>query len=155
LNSHATSVERVAVESTRRRVPVPEPASSEPGTQETVVSLVDAAFVRIATLVAALAITGVVLVWVLVAAFKPLPGRDVTMATGPPGSAYAHFAERYQQIMAREGVRLHLVPTNGAVADLERLRDPAAGVSAGFSEMGFNLRLHIRALRQRVESSAS
>jgi TRAP-type uncharacterized transport system substrate-binding protein len=58
------------------------------------------------------------------------------MATGPPGSAYAHFAERYQQIMARDGVRLHLVPTNGAVADLERLRDPASGVSAGFVQSG-------------------
>ena len=97
---------------------------------------VDAAFARIAALVAALAITGAVLVWALVAALKPLPGRDVTMATGPPGSAYAHFAERYRQIMARDGVRLHLVPTNGAVANLERLRDPAAGVSAGFVQSG-------------------
>jgi TRAP-type uncharacterized transport system substrate-binding protein len=75
-------------------------------------------------------------VWTLVAAFKPLPGRDVTIATGPPGSAYAQFAERYRQIMARDGVRLHLVPTNGAVANLERLRDPAAGVSAGFVQSG-------------------
>ncbi len=77
-----------------------------------------------------------VLVWTLIAAFKPLPGRDVTIATGPPGSAYVHFAERYRQIMARDGVRLHLVPTNGAVANLELLRDPKAGVSAGFVQSG-------------------
>jgi TRAP-type uncharacterized transport system substrate-binding protein len=77
-------------------------------------------------------ITAVVLLWALFAALRPLPGRDVSIATGTAGSAYADIAERYREILARDGVRLHLVPTNGAVENLERLRDARAGVDAGF-----------------------
>jgi TRAP-type uncharacterized transport system substrate-binding protein len=79
-----------------------------------------------------LIITAVVLLWALFAALRPLPARDVSIATGTAGSAYADIAERYRKILARNGVRLHLVPTNGAVENLERLRDARAGVDAGF-----------------------
>ena len=34
------------------------------------------------------------------------------------------------------GVRLHLVPTKGAVENLERLRDPRSGVDVGFVQAG-------------------
>jgi TRAP-type uncharacterized transport system substrate-binding protein len=79
-----------------------------------------------------LIITAVALLWAFFAALRPLPGRDVSIATGTAGSAYADIAERYREILARDGVRLHLVPTNGAVDNLERLRDTRAGVDAGF-----------------------
>jgi TRAP-type uncharacterized transport system substrate-binding protein len=79
-----------------------------------------------------LTITAVVMVLALFAALRTLPGRDVSIATGTAGSAYADIAERYREILARDGVRLHLVPTNGAVENLERLRDARAGVDAGF-----------------------
>ena len=79
-----------------------------------------------------LIITVIVLLWVLFAALRPLPGRDVSIATGTAGSAYADIAEHYREILARDGVRLHLVPTNGAVENLERLRDARTGVDAGF-----------------------
>jgi TRAP-type uncharacterized transport system substrate-binding protein len=46
------------------------------------------------------------------------------------------LAESYREILARSGVRLHLVPTDGAVADLERLRDPRNKVDAGFVQAG-------------------
>jgi TRAP-type uncharacterized transport system substrate-binding protein len=77
-----------------------------------------------------------VLLWALFAALRPFPGRDVSIATGPVGSAYAQIAERYRAILARDGVRLHLVPTNGAVENLERLRSARAGVDAGFVQAG-------------------
>ena len=83
-----------------------------------------------------LIITAVVLLWALFAALRPLPGRDVSIATGTAGSAYADIAERYREILERDGVRLHLVPTNGAVENLERLRDVRAGVDAGFVQAG-------------------
>ncbi len=83
-----------------------------------------------------LIITAVVLLWALFAALRPLPGRDVSIATGTADSAYADIAERYREILARDGVRLHLVPTNGAVENLERLRDARAGVDAGFVQAG-------------------
>jgi TRAP-type uncharacterized transport system substrate-binding protein len=89
-------------------------------------------FFRTSTGIAVLIITAVVLLWALFAALRPLPGRDVSIATGTAGSAYADIAERYREILARDGVRLHLVPTHGAVENLERLRDARAGVDAGF-----------------------
>jgi hypothetical protein len=86
--------------------------------------------------IAALIITAGVLLWTLFAALRPLPKRDVSIATGPPGSAYVQVAERYREVLARNGVRLHLVPTDGAVANLERLRDSRNGVDAGFVQAG-------------------
>ena len=74
--------------------------------------------------------------WALFAALRPLPGRDFSIATGAEGSAYTQVAERYREILARDGVRLHLVPTNGAVENLQRLRDPHAEVEAGFVQAG-------------------
>jgi TRAP-type uncharacterized transport system substrate-binding protein len=91
---------------------------------------------RTPTGIAVLIITAIVLLWALIAALRPLPGRDVSIATGPPGSAYTRTAERYREVLARYGVRLHLVPTNGAVENLGRLRDPQAGVDAGFVQSG-------------------
>ena len=70
------------------------------------------------------------------ASLRPLPGRDLAMATGPAGSTYALAGERYRQILARNGVRLHLVPTNGAIDNLRLLQDPHSGVGAGFVQAG-------------------
>jgi TRAP-type uncharacterized transport system substrate-binding protein len=77
-----------------------------------------------------------VLLWTLFAVLRPLPGRDLAIATGPPGSAYARAAERYRKILARNGVRLRLVPTNGAVDNVRKLKDPKSGVDAGFVQAG-------------------
>jgi len=93
-------------------------------------------FLRTSAGIAALIVTAGVILWVLLAVLRPLPGRDVTIATGPPGSVYAQSAERYRKILARDGVRLRLVPTNGAVENLERLRDPRSGVDVGFLQAG-------------------
>jgi len=92
-------------------------------------------FLRTSVGIAVIVTVGVLL-WALFVALRPLPGRDVTIATGPPGSVYAQAAERYREILARDGVRLRLVPTRGAVENLERLRDARSGVDAGFVQAG-------------------
>lgn len=58
------------------------------------------------------------------------------MATGPADSTYGLAGERYRQILARDGVRLHLVPTNGAVDNIRLLNDPRSGIEAGFVQAG-------------------
>jgi TRAP transporter TAXI family solute receptor len=93
-------------------------------------------FLRTSAGIAALIVTAAVTLWVLFAALRPLPGRDVTIATGPPGSVYAQSAERYRKILARDGVRLRLVPTKGAVENLELLRDPRSRVEVAFLQAG-------------------
>jgi TRAP-type uncharacterized transport system substrate-binding protein len=93
-------------------------------------------FYKTPAAIAVLIVTGAVLLWVLFVVLRPLPGRDLTIVTGPEGSAYAQAAEHYREILARHGVRLHMVSTDGAVGNLERLRDLRARVDAGFVQAG-------------------
>jgi TRAP-type uncharacterized transport system substrate-binding protein len=97
---------------------------------------IDRRFARSGIGILLIAVTVAVLLWTLFATLRPLPGRDVSIATGPPGSVYALAAERYRQILARDHVRLHFVPTNGAVDNVRRLKDPKSGVDAGFVQAG-------------------
>jgi len=74
--------------------------------------------------------------WIAISVLRPMPERSLTMATGPAGGAYGVFGERYRAILAREGVHLHLVPTNGSYDNAARLRDPSSGVSVAFVQAG-------------------
>ena len=85
---------------------------------------------------AAALILAAVAAWWLVAVWKPAPPRELKMATGPAGSAYAEYGTRYRERLARSGIQLTLVPTEGAVANLALLRDDASGVGAGFVQAG-------------------
>src|SRR6185436_10694173 len=88
------------------------------------------------TSVAAALILAAVAAWWLVAVWKPAPPRELKMATGPAGSAYAEYGARYRERLARSGIQLTLVPTEGAVANLALLRDAVSGVGAGFVQAG-------------------
>jgi ABC-type amino acid transport substrate-binding protein len=89
----------------------------------------------------------------LVAAYvwlDPQPPRQVRLATGPAGSAYAGFGEGYAKALARERIRVELIATDGALDDLAHLRagtadvgfvrggmaDPAADTEAGIVSLG-------------------
>ncbi|MFO1181083.1 TAXI family TRAP transporter solute-binding subunit [Ottowia sp.] len=68
----------------------------------------------------------------LVAAYwwlQPQPPKTVRLATGPAGSAYAGFGQRYVQALAREGITVQLIPTEGSVANLKLLQDGGADVA--------------------------
>jgi TRAP-type uncharacterized transport system substrate-binding protein len=58
------------------------------------------------------------------------------MATGLEGGAYAELGPRYQKILARSGVTVRLVPTQGDVDSLEKLRDRRSDVSVAFVQAG-------------------
>lgn len=47
----------------------------------------------------------------------------LTITSGPEGSAFERYAERYQKILAREGVTLKIVPSKGSRENLQRLAD--------------------------------
>lgn len=59
----------------------------------------------------------------------PQPPRTVTLATGPAGSAYAEFGQRYVQALARDGIQVKLLTTEGPAANLQALREGRAGVA--------------------------
>ena len=59
----------------------------------------------------------------------PQPPRTVTLATGPAGSAYAEFGQRYAQALARDGIRVKLLSTPGPAGNLQALREGRADVA--------------------------
>lgn len=64
----------------------------------------------------------------------PTPPKQVTLATGPAQSAYDDFGTRYAQALARYGIEVKLVPSEGSAQNLEWL---AAGkVDLGFVQDG-------------------
>jgi TRAP-type uncharacterized transport system substrate-binding protein len=75
------------------------------------------------------------LVWGL-ARLHPLPPQTLTLACGPEGSSYQVFGKRYQALLAKQGIQLRLVTTQGGVENLARLNEPGSGVDLGFVEGG-------------------
>jgi hypothetical protein len=56
----------------------------------------------------------------------------LTIASGPDGSNFKRTAEQYQKILAKEGVTLKILPTEGSRDNLGKLADPKSGVDVGF-----------------------
>ncbi|MBV8046932.1 MAG: hypothetical protein JO171_07255 [Paludibacterium sp.] len=54
------------------------------------------------------------------------------IVSGPKGSVFDHTAQRYQQILAREGVTVRIVPTGGSVDNLRLLKDAHQKADVGF-----------------------
>jgi TRAP transporter TAXI family solute receptor len=69
----------------------------------------------------------------------PNPPKHVRLATGPEQSAYEAFGKRYAQALAKEGITVDLVPSEGSAANLQLLREGKADlgfVQGGTSEAG-------------------
>lgn len=64
----------------------------------------------------------------------PNPPRRVTLATGPAQSAYEEFGKRYARILAKNGITVVLLPSEGSAANLQLLREGKADL--GFVQGG-------------------
>jgi TRAP transporter TAXI family solute receptor len=64
----------------------------------------------------------------------PNPPKRVVLATGPAQSAYDEFGKRYATALARYGITVELLPTEGSSANLELLRSGQADI--GFVQGG-------------------
>ena len=52
---------------------------------------------------------------------RPAPPSTVTIASGPAGSRFNLVAQRYQKILARNGIKLVVLTTQGSQDNLKRL----------------------------------
>ena len=77
--------------------------------------------------------------WLTFRFVQPAPPRLLAMSTGAADGAYHHFALKYQEILARDGVTLELKPSAGSVENLKRLKDDEAGIDVGFVQGGLGL----------------
>ena len=67
---------------------------------------------------------------------RTMPPRRIVTATGAEGGAYQEIGKRYQAILARAGVQLRLMPTDGALQNLAMLRDSHSGVDIALIQGG-------------------
>ncbi|WP_051229445.1 TAXI family TRAP transporter solute-binding subunit [Paludibacterium yongneupense] len=56
----------------------------------------------------------------------------ITIASGPKGSFFQKTAEKYREILAKEGVKVTILPSQGALDNLRKLADPRLEVDVGF-----------------------
>jgi hypothetical protein len=68
--------------------------------------------------------------------FHSAPPDTLTITSGPEGSAFRTNAEKYREILLRSRVKLKILPSEGALQNLERLSDPAFHVDIGFVQGG-------------------
>ncbi|MCX6926504.1 MAG: C4-dicarboxylate ABC transporter substrate-binding protein, partial [Verrucomicrobia bacterium] len=84
-----------------------------------------------AILFAVLVLTAAVFVFV-----ESAPPRAITITSGPEGSIFHTNAVRYARILARYGVELNILTSEGSQENLNRLCDPAFRVDVGFVQGG-------------------
>jgi TRAP-type uncharacterized transport system substrate-binding protein len=74
--------------------------------------------------------------WVSLHFLKSAPPRRIVLASGPEFGIYHTYAQRYQKILAREGVRVEERMTGGADDNLRLLLAPHSGVDVAFMQGG-------------------
>jgi TRAP-type uncharacterized transport system substrate-binding protein len=75
-------------------------------------------------------------IWLAIWLIRPAPPNTLTIATGPEHSSFWNTAEKYRAILARDGVTLKLVPSQGSLDNLHKLADEDSGVDVGFVQGG-------------------
>jgi TRAP transporter TAXI family solute receptor len=71
----------------------------------------------------------------------PNPPKRVILATGPAQSAYEEFGKRYKESLARYGIEVELLATEGSSDNLEKLRNGQADlgfVQGGTADIGYD-----------------
>ena len=58
--------------------------------------------------------------------------NTLTITSGPTGSVFQKNAEKYRKILAREGVTLKILPSEGSMDNFKKLSDPKVAVDVGF-----------------------
>jgi hypothetical protein len=67
---------------------------------------------------------------------QPAPPSTIVMTSGADGSTFQVNAGRYAKILARQGVTLKILPSEGSLDNLKRLSDPGVKVDVGFVQGG-------------------
>ncbi|HEY0455827.1 MAG TPA: TAXI family TRAP transporter solute-binding subunit [Verrucomicrobiae bacterium] len=75
--------------------------------------------------------------------FKSAPPGTITITSGPDGSLFRTNAEKYRIILARNKVKLEILPSHGSLENMQRLDDPSFKVDVGFVQGGVTNGIHL------------
>ncbi|MBJ6723380.1 ABC transporter substrate-binding protein [Geomonas sp. Red875] len=68
---------------------------------------------------------------------RPAPPDTITIISGPDGSTFRATAEKYRKILARNGVKLKILPSDGSLDNLRKLSNPSLHhIDVGFVQGG-------------------
>jgi TRAP transporter TAXI family solute receptor len=67
---------------------------------------------------------------------QPAPPDTIVITTGGESGAYYKFAQRYQEILQRDGIKLEIKPSAGSTQNLARLRGATPEASVAFVQGG-------------------
>src|SRR5262249_7668968 len=76
--------------------------------------------------------------WIALHYVRPAPPRTIVMTGGAEGSSFQISAQRYRDILARQGVTVKVLPSQGSLENLKRLSDPNFQVDIGFVQGGLS-----------------
>jgi hypothetical protein len=82
--------------------------------------------------VLALGIAAALVFWLV----DPAPPKTLTMSTGLPDSSFYAIGQEYAKILARNGITLKVLPSDGSVQNLDRLLDPKQHVDLALVQGG-------------------
>ena len=68
--------------------------------------------------------------------FYSAPPRTIIITSGPEGSIFRMNAEKYRTILARNGVKVKVLPSQGSLENLKRLADTSFKADIGFVQGG-------------------
>jgi hypothetical protein len=74
----------------------------------------------------------VLIVWIA----NPAPPHTITISAGPRDSSFVVTANQYRKILARNGIRLNVLESDGSVQNLHRLLDPKQHVDVALVQGG-------------------
>ncbi len=86
--------------------------------------------------IVAMAVVALVIIFSCFWFFHSAPPKTIIMTSGEKNSAYYSVAEKYAKILARDGVKLIILPSAGSMENLQRLTDSAFKVDIGFVQAG-------------------
>jgi TRAP-type uncharacterized transport system substrate-binding protein len=79
-----------------------------------------------------------VAIYLAVRLIQPAPPNTLTLSAGPKGSSFYDNAEKYKDILARNGVTVKVLETQGSLDNLQKLEDPDQTVDVGFVQGGMS-----------------
>jgi hypothetical protein len=78
----------------------------------------------------------VLMITLIVWLVDPAPPKTITMSAGPHDSSFLVAAEQYKTILARNGITLKVLESDGSVQNLRRLLDPKQHVDLALVQGG-------------------
>jgi TRAP-type uncharacterized transport system substrate-binding protein len=91
-------------------------------------------------------VSGLVVLFAVFWFFYSAPPSTIIITTGPRDSVFQRNAEKYAKILARNGVTLKMLPSEGSLENLKRLIDPKFRVDVGFVQGGVSGGMNIEKL---------